>query len=179
MKYAIFFRNVNLGRPKSPTRLQLEGAFLQAGVETASSFLTNGTIVVTTKPRQSIKRIMVQAREGLQRVCGLVEPGFEREVAYLAGLVAAAPFAKVDLSDVYDCYATFLDEKARIPPKAVLHTSRRDVEVICTTAHEALSVARKITQSPGSPNAFLEKLLGLPATTRAWNTVVRLVAKHG
>jgi len=40
-------------------------------------------------------------------------------------------------------------------------------------------VSRIIGRSQGSPNAFLEKLLGLPTTTRAWNTVVRLVDKHG
>ena len=45
-------------------------------------------------------------------------------------------------------------------------------------ADAVFSVVRVVGRSPGSPNAFLEKLLGLPATTRVWNTVVRLVDKH-
>ena len=98
MQYAVFFRNLNLGRAHSPTKAQLEQAFLHADV--------------TTLP--------------------------------------AVPFA----------------------------SERGDVEILQFTASEALSISRTVGNTPGSPNAFLEKQFGLPATTRNWNTVVRLVQKH-
>jgi hypothetical protein len=34
-------------------------------------------------------------------------------------------------------------------------------------------------RTPGRPNVFLEARFGRPATTRNWNTVVRLVRKFG
>ena len=47
MHYAAFLRNVNLGRPNSPTRAQFEAAFLASGAASAASFLVNGTLVFT------------------------------------------------------------------------------------------------------------------------------------
>jgi hypothetical protein len=47
------------------------------------------------------------------------------------------------------------------------------------TEGEVFSLSRKIGKSPGSPNAFLEKHLGFPTSTRKWNTIVRLVQKYG
>ena len=46
------------------------------------------------------------------------------------------------------------------------------------TGGELLSIVRKIGSGPGSPTLLLEQSLGRPATTRVWNTLVRLVARH-
>jgi hypothetical protein len=79
---------------------------------------------------------------------------------------------------VYECCVTFLHPKAALPPDAVRRSARGDVELVDARADAVLSLVHVVGRSPGSPNAFLEKLLGLPATTRAWNTIVRLVDKH-
>jgi uncharacterized protein (DUF1697 family) len=117
--------------------------------------------------------------KGLEASCGFCEPAFLRDFTQLRGLLALDPFKSVDRSQVYDCYVTFLHHDAVIPADAAMVSQRGDVEVIRLTESEAFCVARKLGSSPGSPNAFMEKVLGLPATTRAWNTVVRLLAKHG
>lgn len=179
MKYCVFFRNLNLGRPNCPSRTQLEGAFLKAGATAAASFLTNGTLVFSTPAGKSAARILSRAQELLRQECGLKEPAFLRELTHLATLADSEPFKGVELHGVYDCFVTFLDRKVVFPKNAVLKTPRGEVEVVFRTATEAFCLSRKITQSPGSPNAFLEKLLQRPATTRAWNTVLRLLKKHG
>jgi uncharacterized protein (DUF1697 family) len=137
MQYAVFFRNLNLGRSQSPTRVQLEQAFLDAGALAAHSYLTNGTLVFTAKPRAIPATVLANAAKRLHTVCGLVET-----------------------------------------PTTPMASKRDDVEAIRFTVSEALSVSRKIGESPGSPNAFIEKHFALPATTRNWNTVVRLVQKY-
>ena len=178
MQYAVFFRNLNLGRPNSPTKAQLEQAFLDAGALTAQSFLTNGTIVFTTRPRASPSKLLADSAKRLHAACGLVEPGFLRTMPYLRELVALQPFANVDTASVYQCCVTFLHAGVTTFPAVPLASRRTDVEVLHFTAGEALSVSRKIGNTPGSPNALLEKHFSLPATTRNWNTVVRLVQKH-
>lgn len=178
IKSAVFFRNVNLGRPGSPSRAQLERAFLDAGAAHARSFLTNGTLVFAAGPGLEPCDILAVAAEQLRGACGLVEPGFLRPVAYLRGLVALDPFASVDRGSVYRCNATFLSDGVGALPAVPLESRRRDVEVLRVTGGEALGVSRKVGNTPGSPNAFLERLLGRPATTRHWNTVVRLVRKY-
>ena len=111
--------------------------------------------------------------------CGLKEPGFLRELAALRELVDSEPFRGVDLSTVYGCCVTFVDPKADLS-RLPAGLPGGEVEVIRAAGGEVMCVARQLPhkKSAGSPNAFVEKALGLPATTRIWNTVVRLVARH-
>jgi uncharacterized protein (DUF1697 family) len=178
VKYAAFFRNVNLGRPNCPTKVQIEKAFSSAGAELASSFLTNGTIVFSVAANTRARNVLAAAHRTLTIECGLKEPAYVRTVNYLAELVSLDPFASVERSGVYECCISFLPPEDFVLPAAPLESKRRDVEVLRITDGEALSVSRKIGNSPGSPNAFLEKVIGSPVTTRAWNTVVRLVQQH-
>lgn len=97
---------------------------------------------------------------------------------YLAELVASAPFEGIDTRTVYECCVTFLHHGAEAPGPLPLQSKRRDLELFACTDGEVFSLSRRVGSSPGSPNAFLEKLLALPATTRNWNTVSRLVAKY-
>jgi uncharacterized protein (DUF1697 family) len=178
VKYAAFFRNLNLGRKNCPSKAQFEQAFLDAGAHEASSFLTNGTLVFSASTRSSHHRLLLRASALLKAQCGLAEPAYVRSVSYLVELVAAEPFALVDRSLVYECCVSFLHPEANLPSDVPAYAKRRDVEVLRFTGGEAFSLSRKIGKTPGSPNVVLEKLLGLPATTRSWNTVTRLVRKH-
>jgi uncharacterized protein (DUF1697 family) len=178
MRHAAFFRNLNLGRPNSPTRAQFEQAFIDAGAVAAQSFLTNGTISFDAGARP-VDALLDNATRLLAARCGLREPAFVRELAPLAALADAAPFEGIDRATVYELCITFLHADAVVPPDLPVISPRGDVQIVHVTDTEALSVVHKFGQSPGSPNACLEKTLGLPATTRAWNTVLRLLARHG
>ena len=178
MDFAVFFRNLNLGRANCPTKLQLEAAFLDAGATSAASLLTNGTLVYAAPSVDAARQVFDRAYALLNSRCGLKEPAFVRTVDYLQALVDTDPFGAVDRASVYECCVSFLHSPEVTPPALPLASPRGDVELIAVTPAEVLSVSRKLGASPGSPNAFLEKRLGSPLTTRAWNTVVRLVRKH-
>lgn len=179
MTHAALFRNLNLGRANCPTKIQLESAFLAAGADSAASFLTNGTLVFSSKSKASARKVLARACRTLQTECGLKEPAYLREMDHLAGLVASHPFKSVLPGSVYACCVSFLPASYEEPPAWPRASVRGDVEILHVNGTEVFSISRQITKSPGSPNAFLEKLLGTPVTTRNWNTVVRLVGKHG
>ncbi|WP_158934752.1 DUF1697 domain-containing protein [Burkholderia sp. S171] len=178
-KHVAFFRNLNLGRPNCPTKVQFEEAFAAAGAVSASSFLTNGTMVFTTSPGSQPQKVLNRACETLRGTCGLKEPGYIRTIAYLTQLITLDPFGEIESNSVHACCVSFLhaaeDSSALQLP---LESKRGDVKVLQLTHSEAFSLSVKVGNSPGSPNAFLEKLLGIPVTTRSWNTIVRLVQKH-
>ena len=180
MRYVAFFRNLNLGRRNCPDRAQFEQAFLETGASAASSFLTNGTMAFEARSRRAAEHILDAASASLAASCGLDEPAFLRGIDQLAALVETEPFRAIDPATVFACCVTFLhrDAAVAVAGKLPSSTPRGDVEVIAITGSEALCIVRKLGKSPGSPNAFLEKALALPATTRVWNTVVRLVDKH-
>lgn len=180
MKYAVFFRNVNLGRANSPDKAMLEAAFAESGALRPTSFQVNGTLVFEARGDAAARAVLKRARRALQAGCGLAEPAFLRRMAALTALVESQPFAGQALETVYECCISFLGEPTPCLP-ASLRSARGDVEVFGydTAAHAALSLSRKLGASPGSPNALLERTLGAPATTRNWGTLCRLVAKHG
>lgn len=180
MKHVAFFRNLNLGRPKCPDKAQFEAAFLEAGATTATSFLTNGTLVFEAPTAAAAKTLLAAASGALHRECGLVEPAFLRTLGQLSKLARAAPFDQVDEHSVYARCITFLHPKARIDAHALpIDTPRGDCHIFASTGAEAFSTVQKNGNTVGNPNGVLEKLLKLPATSRNWNTIVRLLDKHG
>jgi uncharacterized protein (DUF1697 family) len=176
MRSAAFFRNVNLGRPNAPTRAQLEAAFLEAGATSATSFLVNGTLVFDAAGARP-RALAARACERMRASCGLREPAFVRAVADLADLVRADPFAGAEpAGDDFRCVSFLAGHRAGLPDFP-FETPRADVAFIATTGAEVFSIARVIGKSTGSPNAWLERTLAAPATTRNWRTVLRLVDK--
>ncbi len=177
MTWVAFLRNVNLGRPNSPAKAQLEDAFLAAGATRASSFLVNGTLVFALEPGARPRAVASRACERLRASCGLREPVFVRRVAELAALVADDPFGGAEPgTDAHHCI-TFLGAERAGLPALPFTTPRGDVQLRTHTGAEVLSTSRVVGRSMGSPNALLERLLGEPATTRNWRTVLRLVDK--
>ena len=179
MKYVAFFRNLNLGRPNCPGKTQLEEAFVRAGADFASSFLTNGTVIFTVPASTTTAAVLASAQRTLHLQCGLGEPAYLRGLEHLKHLVALEPFASIQRSEVHECCVSFLPPTRNTLPGIPAESRRRDVEVLRITGTEVLSVSHKIGNTPGSPNVFLEKILDEAVTTRAWNTVVRLVQRHG
>lgn len=175
MRFAAFFRNLNLGRPRCPSRTQFEAAFIAAGAGSAASFLTNGTLVFEADSPGAARRILAAARADMAGACGLGEPAFLRELEYLRTLVATDPFGGIDRRETHDYCVTFLPDAMAIPDDLPPASPRGDVEIVRMSGREALCIA---LARKGSPNLFLERRLAVPTTTRVWNTVVRLVAKH-
>ena len=177
MRYAAFLRNVNLGRPRSPTRAQLETAFLAAGAASAASFQVNGTLVFTLAPGARPRAVASRACETLAASCGMREPVFVRSVDELRALVDARPFDGQVAEGLDACCISFLGAPRQPLPRLPLVTPRGDLELLRHDDTHVFSVSRWLGKSGGSPNAWLERQLGEPATTRNWRTVVRLVEK--
>ena len=177
-RYAAFLRNVNLGRPNSPTRAQLEDAFLAAGAASAESFQVNGTLVFTLAPGTRPRALAARACEALAASCDMREPVFVRSVDELRALAASDPFARHVAEGRDACCITFLGAPRRPLPALPIVSPRGDLELLRSDDTHVLSVSRWVGKSGGSPNAWLERHFGEPATTRNWRTVVRLVEKY-
>ncbi len=177
VKFAAFFRNLNLGRPPAPTRTVLEGAFTEAGAVNPCSFLTNGTVVFEAGSPARAARILKTVQATLRRA-GFDEPAALRDVDGLAALVASDPLAGVALDDVHAPCATFLIGTPADGLSLPSTNPKGDVRVVSWHDGMLLSLTYQRGSSAGSPNAFVERTLGVPATTRVWNTIVRLVGKH-
>lgn len=179
MKFVAFLRNVNLGQPKSPTRTQLEKAFLQAGATEAVSFLSNGTVVFSTSESHTVQEIANRARDSLQEMCGLQEPVFVCSLTHLVQLINEEPFSDFKDTPLSDRAMSFFDPKMTPGISAPFEPTRKDCLVIRIEGGEALSIIRAVNGKRGYPTRVLEKAIQSPVTTRSWTTILRLVKKFG
>lgn len=177
-KYAAFFRNVNLGRAGKPTRVQIEAAFAAAGVA-AESFLATGNVVFTAASDAKARRVLEQARAALRESCGLTEPACLRSLARLTELAEAAPFEAVRGDDVHEYCVSFFAAAPAARPALPLRAPRGDLEIFRFDEAEAFGLTRLVNGRPGNVNGLLERLLAVPVTTRNWNTVRRILERHG
>jgi len=178
VKFAAFFRNTNLGQVGSPTRTQLEQAFLEAGAYTASNFQVNGTLVFEATTSSSAQSILHSASKTLQTVAGLREPGCVRSLAALSRLPWEEVFAGVDPTTIHELTVSFACSKVRNSVVLPQSTQRRDAVVLWLESNNALSITRKVMSGPGSPNMLLERLTGVAFTSRSLGTIHRVLARH-
>ena len=163
-----FFRNLNLGqaRSHSPTRVQLIGAFASAGAPGAVSFQTNGTVLFEAIDPGAVAAEVV-AR--LTPVCGYADVVLVRpaevvlEVAeQLAELPETAELA------LFDGAPDLLEPLPWTSPRGRL-------EVVAAADGCALAVNAVEQTSFATPE--LERLLGVPVTSRGAGTVMRLARR--
>jgi uncharacterized protein (DUF1697 family) len=178
MKYVAFLRNVNLGQPKSPTRLQLESAFIAAGAESVQSFQTNGTLIFMANNEHSAGRITSRALETLKSICGLEQPAYVVSLQHLADLVNSDPFADIQPPDAYQFSASFMPPALIAQLQVPSASPLGDVMIVRATNHVVLSATRKSLVNPGDARPLFVRLYAAPVTTRSWNTILRLVKKH-
>lgn len=178
IKYAAFFRNVNLGRPNKPTKALLEAAFAQTGATFVESFLGTGNVVFAAASTAAARAMVAQARATLEAECGLREPACLREVAALASMLQDAPFAHVERDDVHEYCISFMAAKPAALPPLPLCSARGDLQIFRFSGSEAFGFTRLVGGRPGNVNGLLERRLEVPLTTRNWNTVRRIVERH-
>lgn len=179
MRFVAFVRNVNLGQPKSPTRAQLEDAFLQSGASTAVSFMSNGTLIYSVSNSQLAQKTANQARDILQNVCGMKEPVFVCSFQHLVELVDEDPFSSFNDPTITGQAISFFDPHLGPMLTAPIASERKDCTIFRIGEGDALSILREVNGKTGYPTPVLEKALSSPVTTRSWTTILRLVKKHG
>lgn len=179
MKFAAFFRNTNLGRAGSPTRAQLEQAFAAAGAVSPTSFQVNGTLVFEARSLAAARLVLHEAAGTLALDAGLREPACVRALSALGRLPWDAVFAGVNAAEVHELTVSFACADLPAPLPVPQASERQDAIVLWQQGGDALSITRQVMSGPGSPNRLLERLTGVPFTSRSQGTVQRLLAKYG
>jgi len=174
MRFAAFFRNLNLGRAGSPTKAQLVAAFETAGAHDVMSVHAHGNVAFSAAGERKARAVAEAANDRLRALCGLDEPVFVRSVKYLTELAAAEPFANAPIDDIHERCVTFLPHDIADLNGLPIVTARRDAEIFGLVPGQAFSVTRLVGGRPGAVNALLERRLRTRLTSRSWTTVLRM-----
>jgi uncharacterized protein (DUF1697 family) len=166
-------RGVNVGARNKIKMKDLEALFGDLGHTSVVTYIQSGNVVFKARSK-SPTALARGIEERLARDLGLEVTVLVRTKDDLAGVVRGNPFLRAG-ADTARLHVTFLAEK----PDAAL---ARAVEGFDAGADELKVVGREVflhcPDGYGNTklnNGFLEKKLDTRATTRNWNTVMKLL----
>jgi uncharacterized protein (DUF1697 family) len=167
-KYVALLRGINVGGKNLMKMDALRAAFEAAGLKNVRTFQQAGNIVFEGTNVNRLEKLVSQAFNTDLRLLVLT-------VTELAKIVEQDPFKRIRGGDVMLCVVFLFDEPATLPKLPVKSISDK-LELIAVRDRAAFVVARrKKTGWFGFPNNFVEKQLGVTATTRQWSTVRKLI----
>ena len=164
-KYVALLRKVNVGGKNLMKMDTLRGAFEEAGLKNVRTFQQTGNVVFESnfkKPR--IEKLL---NTDLKAIVFTVDE--------LAQIAKQDPFKRLATKDVMLCVVFLFDEPTKKPNLPLISITDK-LELLAIRDRAAFVVARrKQTGWFGFPNNFVEKQLGVTATTRQWSTLKKLI----
>ena len=170
-RYAAFLRAVNVGG-RTVRMSELAARLGALGLSDVSTFIASGNVCFAAAgdPAALARRIEAELLAWL----GYPVAAMVRSWDELESLVASNPFKGVARQPDAKLYVTFLWDVPKRPVKLPLE-SKEGLRLFRVAGREAFMVAERLANGRfGVPNLPIEKALGVPATTRNWNTILRL-----
>ena len=166
-KYVALLRKINVGGKNLIKMDALREAFEAAGLKNVRTFQQAGNVVFESNLKNPLAKIEKRLNTDLKAIVLSVDE--------LSQIVKQDPFKRVEPGDVMLC-VVFLFEKPAQTPKLPITSATDKLELIAIRDRAAFVVAcRKKTGWFGFPNNFVEKQLGVTATTRQWSTIKKLI----
>jgi uncharacterized protein (DUF1697 family) len=178
MTYVAFLRAVNVGGKGLLRMADLVDAGTAAGCGNVRTFQAAGNVIFEAPPT----RVAAIARRLQQQVSALlgVEAGLTiRSVEDLRAILRAAPFGALTADRALKLYVVFLLAAPRRKVAYPIGNEKEALEAIGARPTEVFVVSRRKPRGLmyGFPNAFVEDALGVPATSRGWSTVAKIVER--
>jgi len=170
-----FLRAVNVAGHGSLKMSDLRRVFESAGCRNVRTYIQSGNVVFQPPPAGGAG-VRLEIQRGLGKLLGEAVVVAYRSVRDLQKALAEAPFGGLELERDVKLYVGFLAADPESPPALPLASAKDGLEVMKMTKREVFVVSRKVKGRFGFPNGLIEKAFAVPATTRNWNTVKKIVA---
>jgi uncharacterized protein (DUF1697 family) len=170
-----FLRAVNVGGHATLEMSALRRIFESAGCTNVRTYIQSGNVIYEA-PRSAGAALRRRIGRGLAEHLGQEVAVAYRTVRDLQRASDAALFGSLEDDPDVKLYVGFLIAEPKRVPLLPLSSPRDGLEVTHVTKREIFVVSRRIKGRYGFPNNFIEKELGVPATTWNWNTVRKILA---
>ena len=174
LKYIALLRGINVGGKNIIKMEDLRQLFESLEFENVCTYIQSGNVLFdSAEKNESV--IIKKLEKSLHDFLSDDVLVFIRTIPEFEAIMKINPFNKIKTPASSKPYVSFLKEELMKKPKLPYLTPKKDVEIIEIKNHEVYSWAVKINGRSGFPNNFVEKEFQLPATTRNWRTVCKLL----
>lgn len=170
-----FLRAVNVRGHASVHAAALVTAFESAGCTSVRTYIQSGNVAFRPPEGQSAA-VFASIRVALRRVIGETPIVLFRSARELVGLVDLDPFGALQNDSSVKLYVGFLSRRPWHPIEVPIEWPPEAMAVVGANGREVFIVSRRKPNGfYAIPNPLIESALGVPATTRNWSTVSKLV----
>jgi uncharacterized protein (DUF1697 family) len=172
-RYIAFLRAINVAGHARVTMPALAAAFSGAGCTGVRTFIQSGNVIFEWG--QDRARLHSRLRQALRPLLGAEPEMAIRSMARLRALARSEPFGAYAAEPGIKLYVVFLSARPRAHRALPAADPKERLEAIAMRPLEVFVLSRrKANGFYGFPNVFIERALGVPATTRNWSTVTKV-----
>jgi uncharacterized protein (DUF1697 family) len=173
-KIVAFLRAINVGG-RSVKMDDLRALFAELGFADAQTFIQSGNVIFTSD--QSRVELEDQIEAVLAENLGYKVPTFIRTADELRALAKASLFPASELEAGGSTYVSFLKTEPDKVAQDHLQKLANPVDSFIVAGADVHWLRRRQLGDSRVTNGHLEKALGMPATRRNTNTIVRIANK--
>ncbi|MEU0054071.1 DUF1697 domain-containing protein [Streptomyces sp. NPDC006309] len=172
-KHVALLRGINVGGRTQIAMADLRGLFTALGCEAVQTYLRSGNVVFGAPAGQTDAELAARIGERIADDLGVSVTVLLRTAESLARTVARNPYLGQE-DDPAKLHVTFLAREPTAEQAARLEVPAGETAVFTLAGDE---IHLHVPDGYGRTrldNAFIERRLGIPATTRNWRTVTAL-----
>jgi uncharacterized protein (DUF1697 family) len=164
-KYVAFLRGINVSGQKLIKMEALRKAFTETGFADVKTYIQSGNVIFESDVTDT-KKLNLLLEGLIEKSFGFRTDVILRTHSDIESILNSLQISREKLSEERKYYITFLKEAYSEPFTIPLFSKNKDVEVIYHNRMEFVSISTLYKGQYGFPNAYIEKLTGIPATTR-------------
>ena len=168
--YAALLRAVNVGGRTVPMA-QLRELFSTLGYGNVRTYIQSGNVVFDSQQREAA--LVAALERSIEDAFGIAVKVLVRSRPELAAIAKSHPLARGGV-DPKGLHVTFLAKKAAAAKVRAIDATAFAPDEFEVAGREVFSLYPNGYGRTKMHNAFFEKALGVAATTRNWNTVLKL-----
>ncbi|WP_314585135.1 DUF1697 domain-containing protein [Paenibacillus terrigena] len=173
--YIALLRGINVSGQKIIKMEHLRQIFEALPVHNVRTYIQSGNVLFEAE-EQPTDFLSAQIEQTLRDALGYDVRTVVRSSEELAEVIARSPYAGEVQGEKEKIYVTFLSALPSESNIAQLMTFKSDVDDFQVSGHEVYIRCRESYGKSIYSNNFMEKKLGVAATTRNWATVNKLLA---
>ncbi len=164
-RYIAFLRGINVSGQKLIKMEALRTAFTEAGFAHVQTYIQSGNVIFDSDETDT-KKLSKLLEDLIEKSFGFRTDVILRRHTAIESILNSLHISSAESGEEIKYYITFLKEAYSEPFTIPLFSKNKDVEVIYHNMMEFVSISNFYKGSYGFPNAYIEKLTGIPATTR-------------
>lgn len=167
-------RGINVGG-KNPLKMAaLKLLFEELGFTRVDTYIQSGNIAFDYEGRASVAKLSLMVHQAIEARFGYDIPVLTRTGKYLARVVASNPLSVQAEADPKSVSVTFLAKKGKAPAVAELVSTTSGSDIFEVHGDVVYLYCPDGYGKTKLNNSFIERTLGVAATTRNWRTTQKV-----